>query len=918
MIANLEKKKEKLTEQLGNEGVFDEFCNPFLRKLEERIDEAEKNFKQPISEDVRRDILYYAKGCLIEYSSRTMIFELNQRKLKYDVFCAHIDKNPEEIYQKYPILKAKLEMKIISIENNVLEIYTRLQECKDEIKEVFQIDVNCLNGIRFGQGDTHNHGKTVSILSFAQNQKLVYKPRNMCPEIAFTKCCEWLNSKLDDHELMNPKVITKGDYGFQEFMKGHECHSKEEVKKYYHRVGKAMALFYIFDTSDLHGENIIPYGEYPIFIDLETLLTARKKKEKSSSLISCVGETFEHSVFTTSLLPSVFKDTILDIDISGLGATGGQKSNKLKCLQLVEKGTTNIHFDEVYFVTEEMDNVVRVNGETVSYTDYVTDIEAGFSETYDVLLQNQEYVISHILNYFQNGIYRQVLRGTFIYERFLTASLHPDYCGSKEKAENLLRMINKKNNQQGEAEMEQMIEHDVPYFCSKFDGKSLYTGDKQVEHNFFAETLCDKVVKNILGLSDEDRERQLCFIRNAIMLAKNDIMKENGLFSEKINTKESNSNVLKDIVNTIRNYAIWNEERTACTFIDVNIGGKRPVIGSISYSLYDGIGMILFLFAYAQFTKEEEDMNFAKAALAGMDEIAPMEKASLSTSVFSGFYEYIYLYYNLYRMTQNTNYYNQYRRALERIETYDYSKETNYDIITGASGAVVVLANIYEYEKDEKLKELIDQYCSFLRRHIQSNNKFWTGFSHGYAGFQFAFKKAFVVTGNMKYLEFAKLLEQKEDFYYSKEQNNWLDLRDEKQNCCSFWCHGAPGILLGRSYFMKPDIFYSKYQSALDEMIQNLNLMKQDAFSDSMCHGRVGNLEILHVIARNTKNDKLQQLVERWYLEEEEKIKQDGVEYGIPQLKGLMSFMLGLSGIGYGLLRMKMKELPSVLGLEVM
>lgn len=916
MITNL--KKKKLTDQLGNEGVFDEFCNPFLWKLEESIDEAERKINQPISEEVRRDILYYAKGRLIEYSSRTMIFELNQRKQEYDIFCTYLNKNPEEIYQKYPILKEKLDTQMLNIENNVLEIYTRLQECKDEIKEVFQIDVNSLKGIGFGQGDTHNHGKTVSILSFAQDQRLVYKPRNMCPEIAFAKCCEWLNGKMDGYELINPRVITRGDYGFQEFMKGHECHSKKEVKNYYHRVGKAMALFYIFDTSDIHGENIIPYGEYPIFIDLETLLTARKKREKSGSLISCVGETFEHSVFTTSLLPSVFGDTILDIDISGLGAVEGQKSNKLKCLQLVEKGTTNIHFDEVYFVTGEMDNIVRVNGEMISYIDYVTDIEAGFVETYDVLLKNQEYVISHILKYFQNGIYRQVLRGTFIYERFLAASLHPNYCGSKEEAETLLCMLNKKNNQQGKAEMEQMIEHDVPYFCTKFDGKSLYTGDKEIEQDYFAETLRDKVVKNILGLSNEDRERQISFIRNAIMLAKNDIMKENGSFTEKIKAKGNNSSVLKDIVNTIRNYAIWNEERTACTFIDVNIGGKRPVIGNISYSLYDGIGMILFLFAYAQFTQEEEDMHFAKAALAGMDEIAPMEKSDLSTSAFSGFYGYIYLYYNLYRMTRNTNYYEQYRKALERIATYDCSKETNYDVIAGASGAVVVLANIYEYEKDEKLKALIDQYCCFLRKHIHSKNQFWTGFSHGYAGFQFAFKEAFTVTGNMKYLEYAKLLEQKEDSYYSKEQNNWLDLRDEKQNCCSFWCHGAPGILLGRSYFLKQNEFYSKYQNALNEMIESMKVMKQDVFNDSMCHGIVGNLEILHVIARNTKNNELQQLVERWYLEEEEKIKQDGVEYGIPQLKGVMSFMLGLPGIGYGLLRMKMKELPAVLGLEVM
>ena len=76
--------------------------------------------------------------------------------------------------------------------------------------------------------------------------------------------------------------------------------------------------------------------------------------------------------------------------------------------------------------------------------------------------------------------------------------------------------------------------------------------------------------------------------------------------------------------------------------------------------------------------------------------------------------------------------------------------------------------------------------------------------------------------------------------------------------------------------------------------------------------------EILNVIARNTDNKDLKQVVDKLYKKEERKLKETGIEYGIPGLKGIMSFMVGLSGIGYGLLRTKMRELPAVLGLEVM
>ncbi|SFL42554.1 type 2 lantibiotic biosynthesis protein LanM [Lachnospiraceae bacterium KH1T2] len=904
-----------LANSLGDEGVFDEFYIPYLILLEEKMYKLEREIHFFICEDVRKNILLYAKSSLMEYSCRILIHELNTEDQEYEDFCKRISRYPEKIFDKYPVLKTKIDNKLISIEKNIKELFVRLKHDRENIKEVFGIDVKNLSEIELGQGDTHNQGKTVAVLSF-KDKKLVYKPRSMEPERIFSRCSRWVDSHLGDYYITNPKLVLGEDYGFQQYMESRECNSEDEVKRYYHRIGRAMGLFYIFDTSDIHGENIIPHGEYPIFVDLETLFVAPRKIDKENDLAQYINDRINHSVFMSNLLPNAFSGSVLDVDISGLGARAGQKSERFKNLQLLDKGKKSIHFEEVYYVTDEMNNVVKLNGKPVDYIKYVEEIEKGFSETCDILVKNKDKVINYIIDDCSKVRCRQILRGTFVYVRFLMASLHPKYCNSADKVKKLLNIINSQNDKQGKSEIEQMLEHDVPYFYTGFDDKALYHDNKVVEEDFFGETIRERIVEKLRKLDAEEIERQLIFIRNSIMLAKDDVFSETSDYSDSICKGREDSDVLKEITDVIRKYAVWNKSGDACTFIDINVGSERSSMGSIAYSLYDGIGLILFLFAYAKYTQKDEDEKLASAALKGMEEIAPMEEAALSSSVFCGFSGYIYLYYNLYKMTKYKDYYVKYQAALNRISEYDCSSEKKYDVIAGVSGAIIALANIYEYEKDDRIKVIIEKYAAHLEKALVSGFISLTGFSHGYAGVELAFMKALSITGNQRYLEISKKIETKEDSYFVKSRNNWLDLRKEEAYC-SFWCHGAPGILLGRSYYMDKIEFKKKYKPVIEEIIRKLSFDVPHVFNDSMCHGRVGNLDILSTIAGNVMDKKLQLAVDKYMLKEEDKIRRYGIGYGIPQLKGVVSYMLGLSGIGYGLLRSKTKEIPSILGLEV-
>lgn len=88
--------------------------------------------------------------------------------------------------------------------------------------------------------------------------------------------------------------------------------------------------------------------------------------------------------------------------------------------------------------------------------------------------------------------------------------------------------------------------------------------------------------------------------------------------------------------------------------------------------------------------------------------------------------------------------------------------------------------------------------------------------------------------------------------------------------------------------------------------------------SDCLCHGSLGNVEILLNAANLYRNPQ--------YLTESRKILKDlivqnneqGWICGVPQKIFVAGFMTGLSGIGYGLLRMlDSKNVPCVLAFEL-
>ena len=159
---------------------------------------------------------------------------------------------------------------------------------------------------------------------------------------------------------------------------------------------------------------------------------------------------------------------------------------------------------------------------------------------------------------------------------------------------------------------------------------------------------------------------------------------------------------------------------------------------------------------------------------------------------------------------------------------------------------------------------------------------------------------------------------------FSQQQKNWPDLRMVKplanmqsSNSARFmvsWCHGASGLGLSRIELLKylPADSVMIRQEIEDALQTTLN--KGFGYNHSLCHGDLGNLELLLSAT--------EQLDQAHYLEPLTRLtalllesgEHNGWVTGLPLGVETPGIMLGLAGIGYEFLRLAQPQrIPNLL-----
>lgn len=870
-----------------------------------------KQYKLEEFSKLRKDIY----GNFFKIVIRTLVRELHQYKENGKLFgetkeerfqyFENISSQPEfkkDLFITYPLLEELINKYIRGTAVYIVSIFNNYEKDKNQLQKYYKCSLGDIKDLSLGQGDTHNGGKSVAIIYF-ENCKLLYKPHDLVGDTIFGNIVDWINSSGElMYKLEKVKTLSLSGRGWQEYVEHKPCRSVDEVVRFYYRMGIFLAVFYSLGTTDLHFENIISSSEHPMFIDLETFLSNAKFDKMKT-------------VLESGLLPQAGKDHIFDVDISGICGKSNQ-SVTMKTLVLINERTDEMKMEERPAIISERQNVVYLKNKIVEIEDYTAEIGRGFEKTINYFSKcKDEYIQLLKKSIKKDDAFRIVLRHTTVYSKYLSASLHPDYLSGYDKQGELFQHLLSSCTDETEYlrvldEIKTLKTGDVPYFKFYFDSKGLYSNNGFVQDNYFPFSAEDVVAKRINTI-EENLNANMDLISKSLSTALENKIKPSDSLSCKFNRKSTNEEVVTRIADDILEHTFYQKKEDAMLYYINYIYDDRVYFEPININLYEGGGIILYLAAMSKLGFNRKYFEVADKLLFTAMKIAEFKKQKPTLSVFSGTGSLIYLNFYFYFLVGDEKYKNQADKVIREILKYDIINSVienkEYDFLGGLSGMIVFLVNILLKQEDTEVEELLFKIVPILNNRVISNDIKDIGIAHGISGYAYAYTMLFKFTGNVDYIEQARNLLLKEDTIYKRQ-------RITKTS----WCKGETGMCVARMKFLevafeksvekKLEYYYGK---VISSGLYDLNNM-------CLCHGVYGSIEVLRKIHETDLIRNVQ--ISKQHLDVYEKSLFNSPEdmfFGFHTKFRPDTFMNGLSGVAYSLLRECLPQLPSVLFLEI-
>jgi type 2 lantibiotic biosynthesis protein LanM len=828
------------------------------------------------------------------------------------------------IEENYPIYVQKKRRIITRGFNNIERILSLLKKDSGLICSVYAIDNPerpCQ--IELGAGDYHRGGKGVTIIQYSKD-KLVYKPRNLSLDKHFYQILSRLG-KLCGYSFYCPKIVLSGNYGWEEYIDYEECHSIDEVRGYYSRLGFLLCVLYSLEGTDIHYENIICKGQFPVIIDLEAICCPYNPIDGAEA-----NQGLYQSILRCGIIPSELSLDGAETDISGMADVDSVKSPFSFDYYDVDS-LGNVYKKEEYGQIKKGKNVPILRNHTVYYSDYAKDFIRGFSSAYRCILNNREEYLS-LINTVDGDEVRVLFRNTVAYSYILQQTnmlrcLQDSLVYKKLIVSSLTSTIKEYKVLQRIVpyEIEDVIDGDIPYFSTYTNSLSLWHNDSTDEEleSFFDDTGIETIRRKIKRFSNDDLENQLWIIKTILS-------KEQYLNSCTIRASSGLTfNMRRDLgLRTIADEAycfikdslhITRQYAHGLMLQPISIDSTTYRFFEASYDLFYGIsGVILFLTAYGILFDCDEALHIANKAYKYLGSHINICKQSIKTTgLYTGWGAVILLNNRLFEMLGDESYLINNKRILSSINLSNLIDRDNYyGLIKGNAGLIVALCDYYRICGDNEVKKhALYAGNKLLSKSIEINNGIgWrvsskqplSGLSHGASGFALAFLRLYL-TIDKSYGEVVEKIIEYEDSLFLEERNNWVDVRDyiikTKGNgfCSTAWAHGAGGIGLLRLELLKNGIDITRSKKRLDSAIATTI---KYGFTDNLdlSYGSFGNIELLHEASQSFSDPELC----TWYDNAISSIlkKYANGDYTLGAPFKTIGMMTGFTGIAYESLRL--------------
>ncbi|HEP3822551.1 TPA: type 2 lantipeptide synthetase LanM [Streptococcus pyogenes] len=868
-------------------------------------------------------------------SMKTLVLDINhfskeiENKSKaYEQYIQQIreENGISNFFDRYPYLLKQINREVGLVVESYSLLFDRFLKDLSEIRSCFNI-TESLSNVEFSLGDSHSQKQTVVKIEF-KGKSVYYKPKSYDSYNILLELISLLKSNnIPSFSL--PESLIKADYCWQLGV-AYTSSNKDEVAKIYFKYGVLAAFSEIFSITDLHMENVIVSGGDLYLIDVETFFQ-RKLNVQNQNFEGITVDTYQR-IYKTSLSNGLFPvqfEKNSAPNVSGISGKGGKR--KKGKYELINKNRGDMKLVKVDYFQEDGFNIPTLNGKVVEPLDYANEIISGFRECY-IFLLSQRSKIKEIVGGFPELKSRALFRNTSDYGKFLQASTNPKYLFSEKKRENLFSILHESKHIEQfivVSEIKDLMNGDIPYFSMDTSG-NVYNSLGTVIGNLGETT---SLFDNIATLNDE-RMKFTCELLEIVLKKPIKHWEREKGKSYQFLSISSEHNFSEEILDSIRRIFIDADKNSfsseeEITWLNIDITETEQwVISPQNITLYNGlIGNALgYLYAY-QILGEEQYLVSLNKILKTLETTKNLIETS-DMSVFLGKGGLIYLYFSLWKRLKLPQYQKLYLDIIKEFSSQSL-EEQNIDYISGVSGLLVVLCNIYNVEQNKTVYHLINRISEFIIDNVKkeddkvywvsdfSDSEILNGLSHGQSGIAYALLLSWKINKNYNYFKIAKSAIDFENTRIS--DGNWIDFRNKGKRSelgmpePIYWCHGATGIGLTRyreSKWLNDKELKNNYEMAKQTVLNNGYLN-----SDCLCHGKMGNMELFMNLDDSLKNEVD---IEGIILNIVRNSQKFGWESGLPQHTRVFNMMVGEIGIAYQLLRyISNYEVPSLLLLDV-
>lgn len=860
--------------------------NGFLSNLSSRITTASNN-------------VLFSERAILEKT-------LTERKITIKEHFKILRETPTyllDILSAYPELDRLLEKLSENFIEQSLCLAKNLINDKAILSNVSNIHArHTITGCDVSEGETHNGSMTVCILTFCNNERIVYKPRNLELESSASKILKSLSEEAGEGYIgwTIPSYILGTNHGWTQYVSQMPATSEQEVAQFYKRSGFLIGFCTAFTASDITSDNLIAHGTNPIPIDLETIFYSVLNTEN-------IPKEVRWNATQTSILPNwTWKGTDgIGVDLSALGGLKEQYVS-LNLYQHIEDKEGNDSFGMDGVKIQPGQNVLYFKDEPAKPWQYEQEIIEGFECFFQTVQKNLNPIIEKIK--ILSGLpCRYVPRSTATYHYAIQCSLHASLMNSTEDRKAFLTKILDNDTAPAigflDAEIQSCLNLDIPYARSNVGQLTFvepcYFGAGHLDAADYIDGLTHSI-EYMNNLSQARITFEVSLISNTLLAMRHMYEHDKKLTDHKFREHDSLDSIELHSLESI--FGIVKRSQTMNTkFIKNHINNELSVNGLwLGFHASPG--------GYVEYSELGEDFYYGLTGILYgcvaaskwvsiprnlihplMDQAYSRVYAKLTNkgTHLGGFHFGLssailplYISLSFFKDSRCQILLNAYKAYVSNILNEDWWQKYFWgsDLLSGMFGTLAVITKLYEFTNDEEFSILAKLLYSKIESELHSVNGrkiitfdksittrddgLLSGISHGVMGCAYAifyFNETITKSESIHSIFLDFLAWELSEFDDSIQ--NWNDYRKRSgatQGEFS-WSHGLPGNYLALNYFASKNIseaitFLNKYPASTLFTYESL-LKRKRPINDSLCHGAYGLLNIIKKVSPNVLDD---------------------------------------------------------------